>query len=145
MTIPSSEELIIACTTAASGAQIIKCIVNILIHRPVDLKTLVHTGGMPSSHSSLVTCLTTGVGLIEGFHTTLFAIALGFSSVVMYDAAGLRRSAGKMAGVLNKISKDIYMERPDQVPDHLRELLGHTPFEVLVGALLGIGVAAGFH
>ena len=140
-----SLQVILASTTAAFGAQILKCVVYRLIRRPVDFRTLVHTGGMPSSHSALVACLTTCAGLIEGFSSTLFAVAMGFAMIVMYDAAGLRRTAGKMAGILNKLSEDLYLERPDQVPDRLRELLGHTPVEVIVGAIFGVLVAWGFH
>ncbi len=137
--------MIIASTTAAFGAQIVKCIVNPLLKKPVNFRTLVHTGGMPSSHSSLVACITTSAGLLDGFNSTVFAVALGFAMIVMYDAAGLRRAAGKMAGVLNKISDDIYHDRQDHVPDRLRELLGHTPVEVIVGAIFGVAIAYVFH
>jgi acid phosphatase family membrane protein YuiD len=78
------------------------------------------------------------VGLVSGFDSVIFAVAAGIALVVMYDAAGVRRAAGKMAGILNKMTEDIYTHHPDQVPERLRELLGHTPFEVLVGACLGI-------
>jgi acid phosphatase family membrane protein YuiD len=141
----TSLEVILASATAAFGAQVFKCIIYLLIHKPVNFRTLVHTGGMPSSHSALVACITTSAGLIEGFHSTLFAVAMGFAVIVMYDAAGLRRAAGKMAGILNQITEDIYLERQGKVPDRLRELLGHTPFEVIVGAFLGITTAYVFH
>jgi uncharacterized protein len=143
MTSPSVE-IIVSTTTAAFGAQIVKCVVNCLLRRPVNFRTLVHTGGMPSSHSALVACMTTHAGLINGFNSTVFAVSLGFAMIIMYDAAGLRRSAGKMAGILNQITQDLYHERQGQVPDRLRELLGHTPFEVLVGALFGISIACIF-
>jgi acid phosphatase family membrane protein YuiD len=139
-----STEMILSTTTAAFGAQLVKCVVNWLIRRPVDFRTLVHTGGMPSSHSALVACMTTYVGLLEGFQSSIFAVSLGFAMIVMYDAAGLRRSAGKMAGILNQITHDLYHERQGQVPDRLRELLGHTPFEVLVGAIFGVSIACIF-
>ena len=141
----TSLEVIIASATAAFGAQVIKCGIYLAISRPVDFRTLVHTGGMPSSHSALVACIATSVGLIEGFESIVFAVALGFAVIVMYDAAGLRRAAGKMAGILNRITEDIYMERQGQVPDRLRELLGHTPFEVIVGAFLGMTIAYVYH
>ena len=141
----TSLEVIAASATAALGAQVIKCVVYLAIHKPVDFRTLVHTGGMPSSHSALVACIATSVGLIDGFSSTVFAVALGFAVIVMYDAAGLRRAAGRMAGILNQITQDIYMDRPDHVPDRLRELLGHTPFEVIVGAFLGMTIAYVFH
>ena len=141
----TSLEVILSSATAAFGAQVIKCGIYWVIHKPVDFRTLVHTGGMPSSHSALVACIATNVGLISGFHSMVFSVALGFAVIVMYDAAGLRRAAGKMAGILNKITEDIYMDRQGQVPDRLRELLGHTPFEVIVGALLGVSIAYLFH
>lgn len=141
----TSLEIIAASATAAIGAQVIKCFVYWAIRKPVDFRTLVHTGGMPSSHSALVACIATSTGLIEGFNAPIFAVALGFAVIVMYDAAGLRRAAGRMAGILNRITEDIYMERQGQVPDRLRELLGHTPFEVIVGAFMGMVVAYIFH
>ncbi len=141
----TSLEIIAASATAAFGAQIIKFIVYLLFGKSVDFRTLVHTGGMPSSHSALVACIATSAGLIEGFHSPLFAVALGFAVIVMYDAAGLRRAAGKMAGILNQLTEDIYMERQGHVPDRLRELLGHTPFEVIVGAFMGAMIAYVYH
>lgn len=138
-------EVILAGVTAAFLAQVIKCVIYWVIRKPVDFRTLVHTGGMPSSHSAVVASISTSAGLIEGFQSTLFAVALGFAIIVMYDAAGLRRAAGKMAGILNKMTEDIYMDRQDHVPDRLRELLGHTPFEVIVGALFGALVAYAYH
>jgi uncharacterized protein len=140
-----SVEMIIATTSATFGAQVVKCIVNFIIRRPVDFRTLVHTGGMPSSHSALVACMTTYVGLIDGFNSTIFAVSLGFAMIIMYDAAGLRRAAGKMAVILNQISFDLYHEHSsDKVPDRLRELLGHTPIEVLAGAIFGAAIACLF-
>ena len=94
---------------------------------------------MPSSHSAFVTSLATGVGLTEGFDSTLFALAAVFALIVMYDAAGVRRAAGKQARVLNAIIEDL--NRRELHPERLRELLGHTPVEVLAGALLGILIA----
>jgi hypothetical protein len=141
----TSLEIIAASATAALGAQVLKVIINWLIRRPWDFRTLVHTGGMPSSHSALVAALATSVGLVNGFKSSIFAVALGFATIVMYDAAGLRQAAGKMAGILNKITEDIYQHRQDYVPIRLRELLGHTPVEVIVGALLGAATAYAFH
>lgn len=141
----TSLEIITASATSALLAQVFKCLIYLGSGRPVDFRTMVHTGGMPSSHSSLVACIATSTGLIEGFLSPTFAVALGFAVIVMYDAAGLRRAAGKMAGILNRLTEDIYMDRSGQVPDRLRELLGHTPFEVIVGALLGVAVAYLYH
>lgn len=94
---------------------------------------------MPSSHSAFVTSLGTGVGFKEGFGSAVFALAAAFALIVMYDAAGVRRAAGRQAQVLNAIVEDL--NRRELHPQRLRELLGHTPFEVLIGALLGVIVA----
>ncbi len=141
----TSLEVIASSATAAFAAQVIKCVIYLIIRRPVNFKTLVYTGGMPSSHSAMVACIATSVGLIAGFKSMVFAVALGHALIVMYDAAGLRQAAGKMAGILNKLSEDIYQHRQDYVPTRLRELLGHTPFEVIVGAFLGMTVAYVYH
>jgi acid phosphatase family membrane protein YuiD len=141
----TSLEVIAVGVSAALGAQLLKCLVNFIFQKPVDFRLLVHTGGMPSSHSALVASVATSIGLIEGYKSTVFALAFALAAIVMYDAAGLRRAAGKMAGILNRITEDLYIHRPDQVPDRLRELLGHTPVEVIVGALFGVAVAYAFH
>ena len=108
------------------------------MHGRWNLKRFVGTGGMPSSHAAAVAALSTSVGLREGFSSTLFGVTLYLSLVIMYDAAGLRRAAGIQARVLNRIVKDHYEHREGHLPEHLQELLGHTPFEVLVGAFLGV-------
>ena len=95
---------------------------------------------MPSSHAASVAALSTAVGMEEGFRSTLFGATLFFSLIVMYDAAGLRRAAGRHAEVLNRLI-DEHFEHPEQGAQKLMELLGHTPLEVLVGALLGSGGA----
>lgn len=141
----TSLETIAACATASFAAQVFKCLIYLMIRKPVNFRTLVHTGGMPSSHSALVSALATSVGLIAGFKSPIFSVALGFAVVVMYDAAGLRQAAGRMAGILNQLTDDIYQHRQDYVPVRLRELLGHTPFEVIVGAFLGAMVAYIYH
>jgi acid phosphatase family membrane protein YuiD len=120
-------------------AQISKVVVESARHRRLNLRVLAAMGGMPSSHSALVMALTTAIGRINGVTSVAFAIALIFSVVVMYDAAGVRRAAGRQAMVLNRLVDDLVAQRGIQ-EERLRELLGHTPFEVIVGALLGIGV-----
>ena len=128
-------EILVASFLAAIVAQSIKVLIYIIQHKSINFKIFTTTGGMPSSHSAFVIGMATTTGLIDGFQSTTFALALGFALVVMYDAAGLRRAAGKMAATLNKIVDHVY-----NVPtsEKLRELLGHTPVEVLVGALLGV-------
>ena len=95
---------------------------------------------MPSSHAASVSSLTTLIGLRDGFGSSIFGVTLFFSLIVMYDAAGLRRAAGRHAAVLNRLI-DHNFRNPEEGAQKLMELLGHTPFEVLVGALLGVGSA----
>ena len=120
-------------------AQVTKVTLTSVRQRRLNLRVLAETGGMPSSHSAIVMGLTAAVGKYSGVASADFAIALIFSFVVMYDAAGLRRAAGRQAEVLNRLVEDLVHMRGVQ-EQRLRELLGHTPFEVLVGAILGIVV-----
>jgi acid phosphatase family membrane protein YuiD len=105
-----------------------------------NLRRFVETGGMPSSHAASVSTLSTMVGLHEGFRSSIFGVTLFFSLIVMYDAAGLRRAAGRHAEVLNRLI-DEHFKNPEEGAHKLMELLGHTPFEVFVGALLGVSSA----
>jgi hypothetical protein len=120
-------------------AQAAKVILTSMHQRKLNLRVLAETGGMPSSHAAIVMGMTTAVGKYAGVSSAAFAIALIFSFVVMYDAAGLRRAAGRQAAILNRLVEDLVHMRGMQ-EQRLRELLGHTPVEVVVGALLGIGV-----
>jgi len=109
-----------------------------------NLRRFVETGGMPSSHAASVAALSTSIGIQGGFRSLTFAATLYFSLVVMYDAAGLRRAAGRHAVVLNRLI-DQHFKHPEEGTHKLIELLGHTPLEVLVGALLGVGTALLWH
>jgi acid phosphatase family membrane protein YuiD len=121
-------------------AQMIKVIIGVIRQRKFDFRWLVGTGGMPSSHAAGAACLATSLGLEYGFNSAYFALAASFAIVVMFDAQGVRRSTGKQARILNKVMEDIYWQ--GRISEgRLRELVGHTPVEVLVGALLGILVA----
>lgn len=120
-------------------AQAAKVILTSMHQRKLNLRVLAETGGMPSSHAAIVMGMTTAVGKYAGVSSAAFAIALIFSFVVMYDAAGLRRAAGRQAAILNRLVEDLVHMRGMQ-EQRLRELLGHTPVEVLVGAVLGIAV-----
>ena len=120
-------------------AQAAKVILTSMRQRRLNLRVLAETGGMPSSHAAIVMGMTTAVGKYAGVTSAAFAIALIFSFVVMYDAAGLRRAAGRQAAILNRLVEDLVHMRGMQ-EQRLRELLGHTPVEVLVGAMLGIVV-----
>lgn len=123
-----------------ASAQIIKVLLNLLLLRKLDVTRFVGAGGMPSAHSAFVTALTVSMGLNYGFDSAYFALSASLASVVMYDAAGVRRAAGTQAAKINKIIKHL-MEKSADYQDtekQLRELLGHTPLEVVAGALLGI-------
>lgn len=120
-------------------AQALKLLLTSVRRRRLNLRALADTGGMPSSHSAIVMGLTTAVGRYDGLSSATFAIALIFSIVVMYDAQGVRRAAGRQAEVLNRLIEDVFAQRGVR-EERLRELIGHTPFQVLVGAALGIAV-----
>lgn len=128
-------EILAASFLAAAMAQSTKVLTYIIQHRSINFKIFTTTGGMPSSHSAFVIAMATATGLIDGFSSTTFALSLGFAFVVMYDAAGLRRAAGKMAATLNKIVDHVYTA---PTSEKLKELLGHTPVEVFVGAIFGV-------
>jgi uncharacterized protein len=145
MMVNTSLEVILTACTAALTAQILKLLFYYLKNKKINFKLLAETGGMPSSHSAGVVALSTSVGLILGFDSIEFAIALGYAMIVMYDAAGLRRSAGQMAAQLNRVVDALWDQRPTHSRDKLIELLGHTPLEVFMGALLGIVISCLFH
>ena len=109
-----------------------------------NLRRFVETGGMPSSHAASVSALSTEVAFRQGVHSVLFGVTLYFSLVVMYDAAGLRRAAGRQAAVLNRLI-DQHWKDPEQETQRLMELLGHTPLEVAVGALIGLSASLLWH
>lgn len=131
---------LVLAVVAMISVQIIKFLSTLIMKRRVDFERLTGTGGMPSSHAASVSALATGVGLEAGFDSALFAVAAFFSIVVMYDAAGIRRAAGRQARVLNRMIDDL---KAHQVVEGeiLRELLGHTPIEVFVGTAYGIAIA----
>ena len=106
----------------------------------LNLRRFVETGGMPSSHAAGVAALTTSVALTEGVRSPLFGVSLYFSMIVMYDAAGLRRAAGRQAVILNRLIAQ-HWAHPEADAHRLMELLGLTPLEVFVGALLGVASA----
>jgi uncharacterized protein len=130
---------LLAPVVAWTIAQAAKVTISSIRHHRLNLRVLAETGGMPSSHAAIVMGLTTAVGKYAGVSSGSFAIALIFSFVVMYDAAGLRRAAGRQAAVLNRLVEDLVHMRGVQ-EQKLRELLGHTPVEVLVGAVFGVAV-----
>jgi uncharacterized protein len=127
--------------SASLIAQLTKLITELVKNRKLNFRVLVTTGGMPSSHSALVTALASGVGQTTGWDSIEFAIALIFAFIVMYDAAGVRQAAGKQARVLNQIVDELFQENPELSEARLKELLGHTPIQVLAGSVLGIAIS----
>ena len=119
------------------SVQLFKVIYDLITTKKFNFKRIMGAGGMPSSHSAVVTSLSTLIGKYEGVDTAIFAASVVFSFIVMYDAAGVRRAAGKQAKLLNKI-----VETPGlsslEVQGKLVEVLGHTPIQVIVGAALGV-------
>jgi len=138
---------LIAALVAMVLAQIIKFPINIIVNKKIDLMIIFSNGGMPSSHSAFVSSLTTALGIEYGVDSPYFAIATVFAFITMWDAKGIRYQASKHAKILNILIQDFqnllenlkYKTKRTHVP--LKELLGHKPFEVLVGALFGIVVA----
>jgi len=123
---------------AGSLVQLMKFAADWGRHKRPNFRVLASTGGMPSSHSAGVCALTTAIYVLEGGRSALFSVALYFSLIVMYDATGLRRSAGLQAAILNRIVDEQFIHHRKSGEGRLKELLGHTPLEVLIGAILGI-------
>lgn len=121
-------------------AQSIKVALGYFREKRFNFRWFVGTGGMPSSHAACVTSLATSIGVTFGFDSALFAITLIFTSIVLFDAQGVRLNAGKQAEILNKMLDDIYWKKKlDE--EKLKEFLGHTPIEVWAGTFLGIIVS----
>ncbi len=121
-------------------AQLSKTIYELIRYRKLRLSRLVSAGGMPSSHSALVTSLATATGRVAGVESAAFAISLVLAAIVMYDAAGVRRAVSIQARILNQMIDEAFQGKPF-AEKRLRELIGHTPTQVIVGGLLGVGVA----
>ena len=131
---------IVAVVMAWFLSQTFKVIRGILTQGRFNFRWLFDTGGMPSSHSATVAALATSAGLYYGFRSMPFLITTVFTVITMFDAAGVRRAAGRQASVLNKMIEDLYQK--GQVPEgRLKELLGHTPVEVFAGAFVGIVIS----
>lgn len=121
-------------------AQTLKIIIYARKNRRINFRLLLGSGGMPSSHSATVMALCTTVGRVEGWHTSLFIVSLIFAIIIMTDAVGVRRAVGQQARILNIMVDELY-EKGTISERRLKELLGHTPVEVFVGAGLGIIIA----
>ncbi|MGB3613061.1 MAG: divergent PAP2 family protein, partial [Elainellaceae cyanobacterium] len=136
-----SNRVLVVALLACFTAQFLKLVVELSVKGKVNVQTLFSSGGMPSSHSALVTALACSIGQLRGWESAEFAIACVFAVIVMYDAAGVRLAAGQQARILNQIIDELFSENPAFNEDRLKELLGHTPAQVIAGLLLGIVVS----
>lgn len=128
----------LVCYVAAQG---LKIIYNYCRFKKIDLRLFFSSGSMPSSHSAVVVGTATAVGRVAGVNSVAFAIALIFAIIVMYDATGVRRAAGEQAKVINYMMDNWENTTPEMFQKELKELIGHTPLEVLFGGLLGLAIA----
>ena len=130
-------------------AQVAKAVINAIVNKKFSFDRLVGDGGMPSGHSATVTALAVMCGLREGFGSTVFGLAMIFAIVVMHDAMGVRREAGKHARSIISIVEqlnDYFSEHDDKIKtEKLKVLVGHTPLQVVVGSLLGAVIALAYH
>jgi len=131
-----NNQVLLVAIIACLVAQLCKLLVELTKNRKFNLRVLVTTGGMPSAHSALVAALAAGVGQTVGWASPEFAIAVLFAVIVMYDAAGVRQAAGKQARI-----DELFTEGKEFNEDRLKELLGHTPFQVIVGLALGLAIS----
>jgi acid phosphatase family membrane protein YuiD len=136
-----NNRVLLVALVACFVAQGLKLIIELVKHRKLNVRVLVTTGGMPSAHSALVTALAAGIGQTVGWASPEFALATVFAIIVMYDAAGVRQAAGKQARILNQMIDELFDEKPDFSQDRLKELLGHTPVQVIAGLALGITIS----
>jgi uncharacterized protein len=143
VTIFQNKILIITLTVWAL-AQCFKVVFGVVQERRFNFRWFIGTGGMPSSHAAGATALATTCGLYLGFNSAMFALATVFALVTMFDAQGVRRSTGQQAEILNKIMEDIYW-RGKIESDRLKELIGHTPIQVLTGSIIGCLLAIFFY
>src|SRR5260370_34316476 len=132
-----SNRILIAAVIAWAVAQLCKTILELFQQRKFILSRLVSSGGMPSSHTALVTSLATATGRVTGLDSPPFAIAVVFAGIVMYDAAGVRRAVSIQARILNQTIDEVCQARPI-AEKRLRELSGHAPIQAFAGALIGI-------
>lgn len=119
------------------AAQFLKVVYILIREKRFDIKRFVGTGGMPSSHSAFVSSMAAAVGFVDEFSSAEFAMAFVVAFVVMYDASGIRKAAGEQAKVINDLQEMIF----ENAPVYLKELLGHTRLEVVIGCILGIAVS----
>lgn len=138
-----SNQVLVSALVAWSIAQIIKPPLEYLRNRDWNWVILFSTGGMPSSHTALITATAHGIGLYQGFDSPLFAVAAVLAIIVIYDATGIRRQAGRHAELINRIINDLTSGHPvqEEQGEQLKEVLGHTPWEALGGMVLGLTIS----
>ncbi len=138
-----SNYILVTAVISWAAAQIIKTLLNFFITKTFSAERLVGAGGMPSAHSAFVCSLAVATGRQCGVASPLFALAAAMAIVVMYDAMGVRRAAGEQAKTINILTDalETALGNPGLVNDELKEFLGHTPIEVIAGAILGITIA----
>lgn len=137
-----SNYMLMAAVISWFSAQVIKTAIDAYFNRGINWERMTGSGGMPSSHSSFVVSIATAAALQYGVSSSMFAVCFALASVVMYDAIGVRRETGKQAVLLNKIMKDNpFNWKPEEFEMKLKEYVGHTPFQVVMGAILGIVMA----
>jgi uncharacterized protein len=130
--------ILLVAVAACLIAQVLKLVIDTIQNGKFSVKVLTTTGGMPSAHSALVTALATGVGQSLGWQSAEFAIATILAVIVMYDAAGVRQAAGKQARILNQMIDELFSDDHKFNEEKLKELLGHTPVQVIAGSVLGV-------
>ena len=135
-------EVLLISVSAWAVAQLIKVVFGLVRERRLDLSYFVTSGGMPSSHTALVCALATAVAMTQGLGSATFGISAVLAAVVTYDAAGVRRSVSRQSVILNRVVRELWEKRPRGELEHdLREFIGHTPIQVIAGAVLGIFIA----
>lgn len=132
--------VLLIAVAAWAAAQVLKLLIATAVYQKFDITYLTTGGGMPSSHSALVCAAAVSCGMSAGFDSPVFAVAAVVAFIVMYDAAHVRRETGEQAKVLNYILRNWEEFKPEDFERDLKELIGHTPLQVAVGAVLGIGV-----
>jgi acid phosphatase family membrane protein YuiD len=135
-----NNRVVIAAVSAWIIGQFLKFPLDYMLNKRWNWGIIFSSGGLPSSHSSLVTAVTLTIGLQDGFDSSIFALSAAIAMIVIYDAAGVRRQAGIHAARINEIMKNFF--ESGQLPEkELKEMLGHTPFEVITGIILGVIIA----
>ena len=135
-------EILLICLTAWAVAQTVKVISGLVKEKRLILRTFVASGGMPSSHSATVSALATSVGMLQGLNSVAFGVATILALVVMYDAAGVRQAVSRQSIILDRIVNEFKVGRhKGEMERDLKELIGHTPYQVFVGCFMGILIA----